>query len=191
MGFQHNNLFRKFEIDRRFIPADGSVGHFRWEFRTERPGTAGQVTRASGLITLAAGEFSRRPQRINLPGETRGHQYQLHFKPATTSDGIGQLLIYGIRVYAKIQQPHQATGWQWYPVPMEGTSDTWTESALPGIEPSSKNWSEAPLPVEPTAKTFRESRLPIESTADSFREFRVPVDPTAPSPSWVTLPVDR
>lgn len=191
MGFQYNKLFRKFELDMGYSP-EGSTGRIYWEFRTERPGSAGQVVRALGFIDLAAGEFTRRPRLINLPGEARGRQFQIYLKPATTGDGVGKMYLYGIRVYAKVQFPHSKSTWQWYPIPMEGTSDVWTEMAVPGIDPTSKSWSEMAVPgIEPTSKLYTEMQLPIEPTSKGYDESRLPILTSPKNAPWYEIPVDQ
>lgn len=189
--FQFTKLFRRFEIDMSFTPASGATGAVNWEFRTERPGTTGVQDREVGQIFLAANETNRRPHRVDLPGATRGRMFQIHLAPSISDhDNTGQLHIFGIRIYAKILNPHQRTTWRWYPIPLHGTSDVWSRAKLP-IVPTAQSWSVARLPIRPTSEVWARTRMPIAPTADIWSRIPWPFRATPKEAQWAQLPVDQ
>lgn len=104
-------------------------GSAQLKMETELPsGALAEVT--GSPFTLSSTGGTEQTRKIRLAGPTKGRLSQFTVTPT------GDIRIEAIRVFFKIGGTPNATGWEWYPLPVEPTQDAiWSDVFIAPDEP--------------------------------------------------------
>lgn len=176
MAFETVHLFQQVELD------TDTEGDMTFEFSTDVPGDALTIKHTE-IFNTDRTTPKRRTVNIRLPGTTRGKVYKGRIS------GAFVCRLFGARVFAKPIGKPEPTGWNWYPLPMEGTAELYSETPLP-IEPTAEPYQETTLPIVGTAEEYSQAALPIVPTPEGWTDARLPMPQPGVIPRWVDLALD-
>jgi hypothetical protein len=136
LGFGHElcTLFREVELD-----CDTS-GTMTFRLLTDRPGES-LVERVAQAFDTESTTTGRRRVQVRFSGTTRGHLAKFRI------DGVNTLKLYGAKVLHKPIGLAGVTPWQWTPLPVPPTPDSWQSAAVDGMGETS-DWVWVSLPVD-------------------------------------------